>query len=133
MQTKLEVVEAKLDGARWRVVVALSFTNDGKKPFDLDKVSACDGGHVSNHVFQVTRGAAEVPYVGMMRKRAPPGRDGFLQLAPGKSVRVEVRLDAVYALPAEGGDFVVRFETANHFSKDDVTLVSNEARFTLAR
>ena len=133
MQTKLDVIDAKPDGAGWRLVVALTFTNDGKKTFDLDKVSVCDGGHVSNHVFQVTRGADEVRYLGMMRKRAPPGRDGFIHLAPGKSVRIEVRLDGEYDFPAEGGDFVARFETANHFSKDDVTLVSNDVRFTLSR
>lgn len=133
MHPKLEVVEAKADGDGWRVVVALTFTNDGKKTFDLDKVSVCDGGEVSNHVFVVTRGADEVRYQGMMRKRAPPGPDGFIHLAPGKSVRIEVRLDGEYAFPAEGGEFVMRFETANHFSKDDVTLVSNEVRFTLRR
>ena len=133
MKPKLEVVDAKADGKGWRVVVALTFTNDGKKTFDLDKVSVCEGGRIANHVFQVMRGADEVPYQGMMAKRAPPGPDGFIHLAPGKSVRIEVRLDGEYAFPKDGGDFAVRFETANHFSKDDVQLVSNEVRLTLAR
>lgn len=129
MKVQLEVVETKRTDEGWRVLVALTFTNEGKRAFELDKVSVCHGGKLRNDVFEVT-GDAEVPYQGPMVKRAHPGPGGFLRVAPGASVRIEVALDE-YRFPDAGGTFTAHFETQNHFSKDDVRLKSGPVTFTL--
>jgi hypothetical protein len=82
VQLSLAVTEARRVEKAWSVKVAVTFTNDGSKPFALDRVTICDGGEVANQVFEVKRGGEEIAYLGMMAKRAPPGPDGFLSSRP---------------------------------------------------
>ena len=118
---------------RWAVIVDVRFENTGDKLFQLDKVTACSGGSIQNHVFTVTLGEQEIDYQGMMKKRAPPGRNGFHRLKSGQSVSERVDLGSVYDLPAAGGTVAVRFDHYNHFSPDDVQLQSEPVKIGLQR
>ncbi len=132
MDVKLEVKQAKRVGDRWVVQVALAFHNGTGKPIDLDKRTVCDGGHLSNHVFDVRQGEQRVDYLGEMAKRAHPGPDGFTVVKPGGTYEVLVELGGKYRFPVEGGEFTVGFDSFNHFSKDKLKLSSNRVAFTLA-
>jgi hypothetical protein len=121
----------RADEERWEVVLELSFSNEGRGVFELDKATACAGGRVTNHVFEVSGPSGEVDYRGMMKKRAHPGPEGFHQIAPGERVQVQVDLGEDYAFPKEGGTFSVRFDHFNHFAKDSVQLVSEPASLEL--
>lgn len=119
------------DEDRWSVLVDVTFENTGDDLFQLDKVTACSGGRIQNHVFLVKDGRTEIDYRGMMKKRAPPGRDGFHRLKPGQSVTERVDLGAVYDLPADGV-IAVQFDHYNHFSPDGIQLVSDVVEIELA-
>lgn len=118
-------------GDHWVVKVAVKFTNTGKKVFQLDKLTAALSGELANNVFTITSAKGPVEYRGMMAKRAHPGPKGFAKIAPGASVETTVDLGADYAFPAAGGRFSVKFSSANHFSVDDVQLVSDELALDL--
>lgn len=105
------------------LTVRLTIPNPGATPLALDEPTVCKGGELSNHVFRITAGGKEVDYRGEMAKRAPP--DSFLNVKPGKAYQVDVDLSEHYALPSKG-ELTIRFDTFNHFSKDEVQLVSNE-------
>lgn len=121
----------RADEERWEVVLELCLTNTGATVFELDKPTACAGGQLQNHVFDVQGPAGEVSYQGMMKKRAPP--ESFFQVEPGGTHREHVDLGARYAFPAEGGTFEVRFDHFNHFAKDAEQLVSPPLTLTLTR
>ena len=133
MKISLRVVESARAPSGWIVAVELVFTNDGAAPFELDRASTADGGRITNDLFSIRLAATKepVPYTGIMKKRAHPGRDGFVRVKPGESVAQTARLDD-YRFPASGGAFTIAYSTWNHFSKDAVKLASNEVAFTLA-
>lgn len=103
--------------------VKLTIPNPGTKVLELDEPSVCADGELSNSVFKLTADGVEVPYRGEMAKRAPP--DSFIKVKPGKTFSVVVDLSPSFTVPKRG-TLVIHFETTNHFSRDDVTLVSNE-------
>ena len=118
---------------RWRVMLEVSFKNIGGGKFELDKRTACEGGRISNRVFQVQMGDTEVQYQGMMAKRAHPGPDGFFRIAAGEELKVDVDLGDQYAFPKEGGNARVTFDHANHFSIHRVQLQSPTIEIALAK
>jgi hypothetical protein len=65
----------------------------------------------------------EVPYRGMMAKRAAPTRDDYLTLAPGKSEEARVDLRDAYALPP--GRYTV------HFTGGDISGLPDSTPITL--
>lgn len=103
--------------------VRLTIPNPGKQVLALDEPSVCSEGELENSVFHLTVDGVEVPYRGEMAKRAPP--DSFIKVKPGKTFSVVVDLSKSFTVPKQG-TLVIQYETTNHFSKDDVTLVSNE-------
>ncbi len=103
--------------------VRLTIPNPGKQVLALDEPSVCSEGEPQNAVFHLTADGVEVPYRGEMAKRAPP--DSFIKVKPGKTFSVVVDLSKVFTVPKQG-TLVIQYETTNHFSKDDVRLVSNE-------
>lgn len=119
------------DEERWEVLVDVRFENAGATLFQLDKVTACSGGQIQNHVFVVKQGDTEIDYRGIMRKRAPPGPNGFHRLEPGDAITERVDLGQHYSLPASGV-ISVKFDHYNHFSPDAVQLVSDVAEVRLA-
>lgn len=131
MKVQIELLEATRRGGQVALKVALSFHNEAGRRFELDKVSACASGRPENWVFKISHDGHEVPYQGEMKKRAHPGKHGFFHVGAGETLRLEVTLGEQYAFPAARGDFTVKFDSANHFSKDDVWLESPEVRFSV--
>lgn len=135
MKIDLTEVESRWDPSeeRWRVVIDARFANRGAETFELDKTTACDGGAIYNDVFVVQSAGTTVAYQGIMMKRAHPGPDGFHRLAPGESIVERIDLGASYAFAADGGTFTVRFDHFNHFSANDVQLISTPITVVLDR
>jgi hypothetical protein len=86
------------------------------------KPSVGFGGHLTNNLFRVEADRVEIPYWGMMAKRAPPA--DFLQLKPLQTYRVKLDLSADYDIPQAARMIEVRFEHTNHFSVDAFQLYS---------
>lgn len=132
-RTHVVSVKEKERGSHWParvelvkaspLIVRLTIPNLNSRPLALDEPTVCSGGEVSNHVFRLTAGGKPLAYRGEMAKRAPP--DSFVMVKPGQSYQVEVPLEDSYAVPAKG-ELTIRFESFNHFSKDEVQFVSNE-------
>ncbi|TCJ13443.1 hypothetical protein EZJ19_10355 [Parasulfuritortus cantonensis] len=108
--------------AREPLTVELVIANDTDRTVKFDKPSIGFGGRLSNDLFRVQADGVELPYGGMMLKRAPPG--DFLTLKPLSEFRVRLDLSADYAVPATAKKIEVRFAHANHFSPDDFQLYS---------
>ena len=132
-RTHVVSVKEKERGSHWPVrvelvkpapfTVRLTVPNPGPKALALDEPTVCKGGEVSNHVFRVWVDGKELEYRGMMAKRGKP--DSFVMVKPGRTYQVEVDLSESYQVPAKG-TVTVRFESFNHFSRDEVSFVSNE-------
>ncbi|MBL8923378.1 MAG: hypothetical protein JNJ54_31285 [Myxococcaceae bacterium] len=132
-RTHVVSVKEKERGSHWPVrvelvkaapfTVRLTIPNLGPKPLALDEPTVCKGGEVSNRVFRVSVDGKELEYRGMMAKRGRP--DSFIMVKPGRAYQVDVDLSDAYEVPA-AGTVTVRFEAFNHFSKDELSFVSNE-------
>jgi len=105
------------------LTVRLTIPNPGEQVLQLDEPSVCSRGELENAVFHLTADGVEVPYQGELRKRAPPDR--FIEVTPGESFSVAVDLSTSFTVPRRG-TLVIHYETLNHFSPDEVRLVSNE-------
>lgn len=114
--TRIELVKEK------PLTVRLTIPNPGPEPLSLDTPSVCASGRTENDVFEMAVDGVDVPYRGKMKKRAPP--DDFTVVKPGTEFSVVVDLSAEYQ-PAPKGTLTLKFSTFNHFSGDEVTLVSN--------
>jgi hypothetical protein len=104
------------------LTVELVITNNTDRIVQLDKPSVGFGGHLTNNLFRVEADGVEIPYRGMMAKRAPPA--DFLQLKPLQTYRVKLDLSADYDIPQAARMIEVRFEHTNHFSVDAFQLYS---------
>lgn len=104
------------------LTVELEIANSCDRMVSFDKPSIGFGGELSNNLFRVKADGVEIPYRGMMKKRAPP--KDFLQLKPGEEFRVKLDLSADYAIPRQAKRIEVSFEHTNHFSVDDFRLYS---------
>lgn len=104
------------------LTVELVIKNSTDRVVQFDKPSIGFGGSLSNKLFVVKAGGIEIPYGGMMAKRAPP--NDFLKLKPGEEFHVTLDLSADYAIPKSAKKIEVRFEHTNHFSADDFQLYS---------
>lgn len=104
------------------LTVELVIKNGSDRVVQFDKPSIGFGGSLSNKLFVVKVDGVEIPYGGMMAKRAPP--KDFLKLKPLEEFRVTLDLSADYAIPKSARKIEVRFEHTNHFSADDFLLYS---------
>ncbi len=104
------------------LMVELVIGNGTDRVVRFDKPSIGFGGSVSNKLFVVKADGVEIPYGGMMKKRAPP--DDFLELRPLEEFRVTLDLSTDYDVPRSARKIEVRFEHTNHFSVDDFQLYS---------
>jgi hypothetical protein len=108
--------------AREPLTVELVIGNNTDRVVQFDKPSIGFGGRITNKLFVVKADGVEIPYGGMMKKRAPP--DDFLELKPLEEFRVKLDLSADYDIPRTAKKIEVRFEHTNHFSVDDFRLYS---------
>jgi hypothetical protein len=104
------------------LTVELVIENNTDRVVQFDKPSIGFDGELSNNLFRVKADGVEIPYRGMMKKRAPPG--DFLKLKPAEEFRVKLDLSADYDIPRKAKKIEVRFEHTNHFSADDFQLYS---------
>lgn len=104
------------------LTVELVIGNSTDRVVQFDKPSIGFGGRIANKLFVVTADGVEIPYGGMMAKRAPPA--DFLKLKPLEEFRVTLDLSADYDVPRSAKKIEVRFEHTNHFSVDDFQLYS---------
>jgi len=130
LEVRLALQSLRRLADRWSVIVELSITNGTGERLDLDKATVFFDGELENAVFEVRSGKGEVAYLGMMRKRGPPGRDGFVHLRPGETFTRSIDLGPSYAFP-EAGKVAIAFDSFNHFSKDAVQLTSNRLELEL--
>lgn len=105
------------------LTVELVIKNGADRIVQFDKPSIGFGGRLSNKLFVVKADGVEIPYGGMMAKRAPP--NDFLMLKPLEEFRVTLDLSADYAIPKSAKEIEVSFEHTNHFSVDDFLLYSH--------
>ncbi len=67
---------------------------------------------------------------GMMKKRMPP--DSFFEVQPGNYYEVQVDLAKFFNTPKDAKILKIQFENTNHFSPENVALISNILSVTLA-
>ena len=115
------------------VTATLTFRNASGQDAFIERVNACDGGRIRNDLFEITKDDQRVPYIGRLAKRAAPGPEDFIKLAPGQSLSNTVQLESVYAFPPGAGTYKIRYSAYNPFPDRDgfFELVSNEVVFTL--
>ena len=104
------------------LTVELVISNNMDRVVQFDKPSIGFGGRITNKLFVVKADGVEIPYQGMMKKRAPP--DDFLELKPLEEFHVTLDLSADYDIPDSAKKIEVRIEHTNHFSVDDFQLYS---------
>ena len=116
------------------VAAKLTFRNAGSQDAFIERVNACDGGRIRNDIFEITTDGQRVPYIGRLAKRAAPGPEDFIKVAPGQSLSNTVQLDSVYQFPPGPGTYKVRYSALNPFPDRDgfFELISNEVDFTLS-
>lgn len=86
-------------GQPMRVEMTVSNPTDRAKTF-CRYHTPFEGLH--NDIFAVSASIADVPYRGMMKKRAPPGPKDYIRLAPGEARSATVDLAEGYTIPPGG-------------------------------
>jgi hypothetical protein len=83
------------------VEVVFKLTNPTAKPlYVLDWHTPLEG--LLNNIFTVTRDGTEIPYAGPMLKRANPGADDYVTVAPGATVEGKVNVALAYDFTQPG-------------------------------
>ena len=108
-----------------KLKASLTFTNLWSYPLDLVKFITLPDGKADNNYFQLFDVAErELPYQGIMKKRARPDDDDFYWLEPGQFVHGWLYLNDYYPIPRKGGVQLV-YGCQNHFAIHDEYLLSN--------
>ncbi|PTL80873.1 M35 family metallo-endopeptidase [Vitiosangium sp. GDMCC 1.1324] len=102
----LSVTKASLS-AREDVAVTVTYTNISSQPVQLLKFYVADG-RLKEGLFEVTRNGEPVEYIGPQFKRAAPGPQDYITLAPGESVSGSAPVSGFYDL-SETGSYTIRF------------------------
>lgn len=115
---KTKIVEFKPGPKGWSYWVELTVTNSLNRELLLDGISVANDGSIDNNLFRVKVNGKAVEYQGVMLKRAPPGPEGFVRLAPGAEYKKVIELTNEYPVPPGNRIVEVGFEHTNHFSPD---------------
>lgn len=115
---KTKIVEFKPGPKGWSYWVELTVTNSLNRELLLDGLTVGADGSVKNDVFVVMADGKPVDYHGMLKKRVPPGPEGFVKLAPGAKYKKVIELSESYPIPPGKHVVEVGFEHRNHFSPD---------------
>jgi hypothetical protein len=133
LQETIILVELVVEQKNAQLEASLTFTNTGTHAVDLVKFVTLEDGQPDNNLFTIiTQTGAELPYRGKMKKRAPPGPDGFHCLAPGQCVRGKIRLNDFYPIPKKGG-LQISYGSQNHFATHQQHLLSNPVTIIVDR
>ena len=97
-------------GKRDDVIVSVTLANTGTTPERIAK-GRTPFGPEEAALFEITRDGQPVRYLGRKVKRAAPGEDDYLVLAPGETRNARVELSATYDMAATGA-YSVRYRGA---------------------
>ncbi|QRO02076.1 protease [Archangium violaceum] len=84
------------------VEARFQLTNRTAQPLFVLKWRTPLEGRLLGNDFAITRDGTEIPYQGPMAKRANPGADSYVAIAPGASVEAKVELSLAYELTQPG-------------------------------
>jgi hypothetical protein len=126
-------VQLSVSPAGRSVAATLTFTNISKADVFIWKLNACDGGKIENDLFEIFKEDKQIPYVGKLAKRQPPGPADFVKLTPGAKVDSKVALETAYEFPPGPGNYRAKYSALNPYPDRAgfFSLDSEEVRFTL--
>lgn len=104
LRASLELSSARL-AAGDRLVATVTLSNPSSRALLVPRWLV-PGARLDADLFAVTRNGEPVTYLGRLVKRAAPGADDFVTLAPGEALRGETDLTLHYDMVA-GGEYVV--------------------------
>jgi hypothetical protein len=107
-----------VDAGHDKVLVTFRVENRGERRVGLPREIAADT-ELTRRVFDLREhpGEAEVPYAGRMVKRAPPGLEDYVELAPHSAHTHTIDITRAYAFKPGTHTYVIRYEGA---ALDDV-------------
>jgi hypothetical protein len=107
-----------VDARHDKVLVTFRVENRGERRVGLPREIALDP-ELAHRVFDLREhpGEAEVPYTGRMVKRAPPGLEDYVELAPHSAHTHTIDITRAYAFKPGTHTYVIRYEGA---ALDDV-------------
>lgn len=116
-----------VDARHDKVLVTFKVENRGERRVGLPREIAFDP-ELARRVFDLREhpGEAEVPYTGRMVKRAPPGLDDYVELAPHSAHTHTIDITRAYAFKPGTHTYVIRYEGA---ALDDVRQLASAAGF----
>jgi hypothetical protein len=116
-----------VDAGHDKVLVTFRVENRGERRVGLPREIAADT-ELTRRVFDLREhpGEAEVPYAGRMVKRAPPGLEDYVELAPHSAHTHTIDVTRAYAFRPGTHTYVIRYEGA---ALDDVRQLDSAAGF----
>ncbi len=124
-EVSTKIVEWRPGEKGWKYWVELRIYNRLNRPILLDRESVAATRELSNNLFQVKVDGKQVPYMGMMKKRAPPDPSEFIRLGPGETYLREIEIGENYRVPPGNHEVTVGFEHTNHFSPDGFRMTTS--------
>jgi hypothetical protein len=102
-----------VDAGHDKVLVTFRVENRGERRVGLPREIAFDP-ELARRLFDLREhpGDAEVPYTGRMVKRAPPGLDDYIELAPHSAHTHTIDITHAYAFRPGTHTYVIRYEGA---------------------
>jgi hypothetical protein len=102
-----------VDARHDKVLVTFKVENRGERRVGLPREIALEP-ELTRRLFDLREhpGDAEVPYTGRMVKRAPPGLDDYLELAPHSAHTHTIDISRFYAFKPGTHTYVIRYEGA---------------------
>jgi hypothetical protein len=102
-----------VDARHDKVLVTFKVENRGERRVGLPREIALDP-ELTRRLFDLREhpGEAEVPYTGRMVKRAAPGLDDYLELAPHSAHTHTIDITRLYAFRPGTHTYVIRYEGA---------------------
>jgi hypothetical protein len=116
-----------VDARHDKVLVTFKVENRGERRVGLPREIASDT-ELTRRLFDLREhpGEAEVPYTGRMVKRAPPGLDDYVELAPHSAHTHTIDISRFYAFKPGTHTYVIRYAGA---ALGDVRQLASAADF----
>lgn len=122
----VEVIQA-VDADADRLAVSLRMTNRSSAPVLVEHVDWLEATPLRQE-FEITSEGQDIPYVGIMVKRAPYTREDFVALQPGQELVRRTRIDQAYEfLQGEHEYEIVHWHLGYEEKSGDVTSHSSPA------
>lgn len=112
------------------VIASLVFKNNTDQNVRFVNWLVSQGGETANSYFRVSQDGRELPYQGMMAKRAAPTDKDFIVLKPGQELKDTADLSKTFAWKTGPGIYNLYFESSAHDPKTERQLRSEDASFS---